>query len=58
MFKYAKAKEAERLAEANAWQAPEARAAQAQGARRLVLRVAIAVSAVAAAALGLAWMLG
>jgi hypothetical protein len=57
LMKYAKAHEAERLAEANAWQAPEARAAQEGVAPRRLLRVATALSAVAGAALALAWML-
>jgi hypothetical protein len=58
MLKYAKAHEAERLAEVNAWQAPEARAAQVQLTRRRALRLATAMSAIASAALALAWMLG
>jgi hypothetical protein len=58
MYKYAKAHEAEQLAEANAWQAPVARAAEVRTARRVALRVATALSAVAGTVLALAWMLG
>jgi hypothetical protein len=56
-MKFAKAQEAERLAEAYARQAPEARAAQLGVARLQVLRVATGFSALAGAAVALVWML-
>jgi hypothetical protein len=57
MLKYAKAQEAERLADVNAWRAPEARGAQVRGLGRQILRVATALSVIAGSVLALAWML-